>query len=83
MPAKGQPCKAGLSKDSSLRPAMLTVSLHSSDYILYSILKVIINIIISEEFGLIGSYVRESYVKMGYLRNMCCPLVKFFKEFLR
>lgn len=82
MPAKGQPCKAGLSKDSSLGPAMLTVSLHSSDYILYSILKVVINII-SEGFGLIGSYVRESYVKMGSLRNMCCPLVKFFKEFLR
>ena len=53
----GPALQAGLSKDSSLRPTVLTLSLHNSDYILYNIFKIVITMIISEEFGLIGSFV--------------------------
>lgn len=50
--------QAALSKDGSLGPAVLTVSLHNSGYILYNILKVVIKVLISEEFNLIRGFVR-------------------------
>lgn len=43
--------QAALSKDGSLGPAVLTVSLRNSGCILYTILKVVINVLISEEFS--------------------------------
>lgn len=59
-------------KHSGFRPDTLNVFLHSGDCVLYSIWKVAINVILSEEFGLIG-FIRESYIKIEPLKNMCCP----------
>lgn len=76
--------QADPSKRSVLRRARLTAFPHDSDCVLYSILEIVINVIMSEEFDLVGGFVRESYILNRVSKKHVLPFIRLIKvKFMR